>query len=46
MPLWPKTKIMPIKFTKNGVETSFLGSKKFFEKGWKKFQHATKEPFF
>ena len=37
---------MPIKFTKNGVESSFSGSEKFFKKGWKKIQHATKEPFF
>ena len=37
---------MPIKFTKNGVESSFSGSEKFFKKGWKKIQHATKEHFF
>ena len=37
---------MPIKFTKNGVESSFSGSEKFFKKGWKKIKHATKEPFF
>ena len=44
--LWPKTKIMPNKFTKNGVESSFSVSEKFVKKGWKKIQHATKEPFF
>ena len=35
-----------IKFTKNGVGSSFLGSEKFFKKVWEKIQHATKEPFF
>ena len=34
--LWPKTKILPIKFPKNGVDYSFLGSDKFFTKGWEK----------
>ena len=28
----PKNKIMPIKFTKNGVDSSFSGSEKFFKK--------------
>ena len=37
---------MPIKFTKNGVKSSFSGSEKFFQKGWKKIQHATKDPLF
>ena len=37
---------MPIKFTKNGVDCSFLGSEKLFTKGWQKIQHATKEIFF
>ena len=37
---------MPIKFIQNGVDSTFLGSEKFFKKGWKKIKHATKDPFF
>ena len=37
---------MPIKFTKNGVDSLFSGSEIFFKKGWKKIKHAKKEPFF
>ena len=37
---------MPIKFTKNGVESSLSGSEKFFKTGWKKIKHSTKEPLF
>jgi len=37
---------MPIKFTKNGVESSLLGGEKFFKTGWKKIKHSKKEPFF
>ena len=37
---------MPINFTKNGVDSSFLGSEKLFTKGGEKIQHATKEHFF
>ena len=33
----PKTKIMPIKFTKNGVDSLFSGVK-FFQKGMEKNQ--------
>ena len=36
---------MPIKFTKNGVDSSFSGNEKFFKKGLEK-KHATKETFF
>ena len=44
--LWPKTKIMTIKFTKTGVDSSFLGSELFFTKGWKKNQICYKRAFF
>ena len=37
---------MQIHFTKNGVDSSFLGGDKFFKKGWKKIQHAAKELIF
>ena len=37
---------MLIKFTKNGVDSLFSGSEKFFKKEWKKIKHGTKEPYF
>ena len=41
----PKTKIMPIKFTKNGFDSSFSGSDKFFKKGRKKSNMLEKSLF-
>ena len=37
---------MPIKFAKNGVNSSFSGSKSFSKRDEKIMKHATKEPIF
>ena len=36
---------MPIKLTKNGVDSLFSGSEKNSKRREKKIKHATKEPF-
>ena len=36
---------MPIKFTNNGVDSSFSGSEIFFKKGWKKYNMLHKRFF-
>ena len=39
-------KTMPIELTKNGVDSSFLGSKCFFKIRCKTIKHPYEEPFF
>ena len=41
-----KTKTMPIGLTKNGVDSSFLGSICFFQNKVKKIKHAEKTAIF
>ena len=38
--LWPKTKRMPIELTKNGTDSSYLGSDRFVKHRGKKHSHA------
>ena len=44
--LWPTTKVMPIKFTKKGVDSSILGSDNFVTKRWEKNPACYKKDFF